>query len=129
MPFADPERRRSYQRDRARLRRAGRADAPAKVALPDPIRIQTARDILAVLAELYAIAGKLAAIEAVEHAARVLFTAAADEAEYEAFRITNTEQPTVRRTVRRERGHLRRMLRHLRRALVSDGAAVARAFA
>ena len=51
MPFSDPERRREYQRDRARLRRAGRADNPAKVALPDPIRVQTARDVLELLAE------------------------------------------------------------------------------
>ena len=51
MPFRDPERRRQYQRDRARLRRAGRADAPAKVALPDPVRIQTARDLLDLLGE------------------------------------------------------------------------------
>jgi hypothetical protein len=51
MPFRDPERRREYQRDRARLRRAGRVDNPAKVALPEPIRVQTARDVLELLAE------------------------------------------------------------------------------
>jgi hypothetical protein len=83
----------------------------------------------AIVAELHAIAGKIAAIDAVEHAARILFTAAADEAEYEAYRISNRAQPAVGRAVRRERGHLRRMLRQLRRALLSDGAAVAHAFA
>jgi hypothetical protein len=51
VPFRDPERRREYQRERARLRRAGRADAPPKVMLPNPIRIQTARDVLELLGE------------------------------------------------------------------------------
>jgi hypothetical protein len=51
MPFSDPERRSEYQRERARLRRAGRTDAPAKVALPEPIRVQTARDVLDLLGE------------------------------------------------------------------------------
>lgn len=51
MPFADPERRREYQRERARLRRAGRADAPVKAELPAPVRIKTARDVLELLAE------------------------------------------------------------------------------
>ena len=51
MPFRDPERRRAYQRERAQLRRAGRADAPAKASLPAPVRIQTARDLLGLLEE------------------------------------------------------------------------------
>lgn len=51
MPFRDPERRREYQRERAQLRRAGRIEAPAKAVLPEPIRVQTARDVLALLAE------------------------------------------------------------------------------
>jgi hypothetical protein len=51
MPFADPERRREYQRERARLRRAGRVDAPVRAELPAPLRIQTARDVLEVLGE------------------------------------------------------------------------------
>jgi hypothetical protein len=51
LPFKDAERRREYQRERAQLRRAGRADASAKVSLPDPIRIQTARDVLSLLGE------------------------------------------------------------------------------
>lgn len=51
MPFADPERRRAYQRERQQLRRAGRSDAPPKVTLPDPIRVQTAKDVLGLLAE------------------------------------------------------------------------------
>ena len=51
MPFADPERRREYQRERARLRRAGRADAPPRASLPDPIRIKTAHDVLELLGE------------------------------------------------------------------------------
>jgi hypothetical protein len=51
VPFADPERRREYQRERARLRRAGRTDRPVRPSLPDPIRIQTARDVLELLGE------------------------------------------------------------------------------
>lgn len=51
MPFKDPQRRREYQRERARLRRAGRADAPVRVDLPTEVRIETARDVLAVVAE------------------------------------------------------------------------------
>lgn len=51
MPYADPGRRRDYQRERARFRRAGRADTPARVELPAPLRVQTARDVLDLLAE------------------------------------------------------------------------------
>lgn len=51
MPFKDPEARRDYQRQRARLRRAGKVDAPAKVSLPAPLRIQTARELLSLLEE------------------------------------------------------------------------------
>ena len=51
MPFADPDRRREYQRDRLRLIRAGRTDAPLKAELPAPLRIQTARDVLELLVE------------------------------------------------------------------------------
>lgn len=51
MPYRDPERRREYQRERARLLRAGRADAPVKAELPSPVRIQTARDVLELLGE------------------------------------------------------------------------------
>lgn len=51
MPFKDPEARREYQRERARLRRAGRADAPTTVSIPAPIRVQTARDVLELIAE------------------------------------------------------------------------------
>ena|SRR6476660_3544048 len=51
MPYCDPERRRAYQRERKRLERAGRTDSPTKTVLPEPIRIQTARDVLALLNE------------------------------------------------------------------------------
>ena len=51
VPYRDPERRRQYQRDRARLRRAGRTDSPPKLTLPDAVRIKTARDILELLEE------------------------------------------------------------------------------
>lgn len=51
MPFKNPERRREYQRDRARLRRAGRMEAPAKARLPDAVRVQTAQDVLQLVGE------------------------------------------------------------------------------
>jgi len=51
VPFADPERRRAYQRERQRLRRAGRSETPVQVELPTAFRVQTARDVLALLEE------------------------------------------------------------------------------
>jgi hypothetical protein len=51
MPFKDPERRRAYQAEYRRLRRAGRAESPGRVALPEPYRLQTAREVLGLLEE------------------------------------------------------------------------------
>ena len=51
MPFSNPDARREYQRKRARERRAGRLDAPLRVELPAPVRVQTARDVIDLLAE------------------------------------------------------------------------------
>ena len=51
MPFRDPERRRAYQAEYRRSRRAGRAETPARVELPAPYRVQTAREILGLLEE------------------------------------------------------------------------------
>jgi hypothetical protein len=51
MPYRDPERRRAYQAEYRRLKRAGRLETPARVELPAQFRLQTARDVLALLEE------------------------------------------------------------------------------
>jgi hypothetical protein len=51
VPFTDPERRRAYQREYRRLRRAGRAETPARVELPAPLRIRTAVEVLGLIEE------------------------------------------------------------------------------
>jgi hypothetical protein len=51
MPYKDPERQRTYQRDYRRLRRAGEATMPRLVALPPTFRLKTAADVLALLSE------------------------------------------------------------------------------
>ena len=51
MPFKDPEDRRAYQREWASFRRAGRTESPARVDIPEPVRIETARDVLTMLGE------------------------------------------------------------------------------
>lgn len=50
MPFKDPGKRRRYQRDRKRLRRAGDpTSTPCTTRLPTDFRVQTAADVLALL--------------------------------------------------------------------------------
>lgn len=52
MPFADPEQRRAYQREYARRRRhGGEGPPPGQVALPAPFRLNTARQVLALIEE------------------------------------------------------------------------------
>src|SRR6516165_2768344 len=52
MPFSDPERARSYQRDYRRTRRAGDpCTTPGTTPLPLPFRLQTAADVLALIEE------------------------------------------------------------------------------
>ncbi len=51
MPYADPERRRSYKREWARMDRAGECGTPGGTPLPLPFRLQTAADILELLQE------------------------------------------------------------------------------
>ena len=52
MPFSDPERARSYQRDYRRTRRAGDSCTSRCTALvPLPFRLQTAADVLALIEE------------------------------------------------------------------------------
>jgi hypothetical protein len=84
---------------------------------------------LAVIASLDALAAKLDVIQALEQWGKCSLRVAADAAEFEAFRITGELEPPVRRAVRRELGHFRRLPRRLRESLMADGATVARAFA
>jgi hypothetical protein len=51
MPFRDPEQPRVYQREYRQLRRAGRIDSPGRAVLLAPLRLRTAREILALVEE------------------------------------------------------------------------------
>ena len=119
--------------DEAEVERLLRSCPRRLFELADPAvtdRIECSQRVtVAVVSALHAIVSKLAVLDAVEHAARIRFTAAAEEADYETFRLTDATQPTVRRAVRREGGRLRGMLRRLRRELLAEGATVAHAFA
>jgi len=49
--YADPERQRAYQREWVRLRNAGDRRTPVRTELPVSFRLQTAQDILELLAQ------------------------------------------------------------------------------
>ncbi|MDI6871225.1 MAG: hypothetical protein QME79_07690 [Bacillota bacterium] len=49
MPFRDPEKRREYHREYSRLRRV--CQTPGQTPLPSEFRLQTARDVITLLAE------------------------------------------------------------------------------
>lgn len=51
MPYKDPEKRRLYHREYARLRRAGTNQTPCQTRLPSEFRLQTAQDVIDLLAE------------------------------------------------------------------------------
>ena len=51
MPYRDPEKRASYQREYKRLQRAGECQTPSQTLIPAPFRLRTAHDVLAQLAE------------------------------------------------------------------------------
>ena len=51
MPYKDLNRRRAYQREYQRLRRAGAGQTPGQTLIPLPFRLKTARDVLALLEE------------------------------------------------------------------------------
>jgi hypothetical protein len=51
MPYKDPEQRRAYQREYRRLRRGGSSQTPGQTLIPLPMRLKTARDVLALLEE------------------------------------------------------------------------------
>ena len=68
MPFADPEKNRSYQRDYKRLQRAGGCQTPGQTRLPVEFRWQTAADVLALLDEQVAAVRQDASLGSVERA-------------------------------------------------------------
>jgi hypothetical protein len=51
MPYKDPEKRQAYQKEYARMRRAGGGQTPGQTLLPLPFRLRTARDVLALIEE------------------------------------------------------------------------------
>lgn len=52
MPFKDPEKRRSYQREHRRLRRNGdTVSTPRQTRVPEAVRLRTAADALGLLEE------------------------------------------------------------------------------
>jgi hypothetical protein len=51
MPYRDPDKRRAYQREYRRMRRAGSSQTPGQTLLPLPFRLRTARDVLGLLEE------------------------------------------------------------------------------
>jgi hypothetical protein len=51
VPYKDPERMRAYQREYQRMRKAGLNLTPAKTPLPLEFKLQTAQDVIDLLAE------------------------------------------------------------------------------
>jgi hypothetical protein len=51
MPYRDSEKRTAYQREYKRLKRAGDCQTPSQTLIPMPLRLKTAHDVLALLAE------------------------------------------------------------------------------
>ena len=71
MPFADPEKNRSDQRDDKRRQRAGGCQTPGQTRLPVEFRWQTAADVLALLDEQVAAVRQAASLGSVERAKAV----------------------------------------------------------
>jgi hypothetical protein len=83
---------------------------------------------IAVLSELGEIGRRIDLLNAAGYTMRFYFTTAADDAEFEAFCLTNEAQPEVRRAVLKQRGRCRRVYRRLREAALAEGASLAHAF-
>ena len=49
MPYSDPEKRRSYDREYKRTARSGGGPTPGQTRVPIPFRLKTAADVLALL--------------------------------------------------------------------------------
>lgn len=75
MAYADPEKRRSYQRDYKRLRRAGDCQTPGQTRLPVEFRLKTAADVLALLDEQVASVRQDGSLGSVERAKAVGYLA------------------------------------------------------
>ena len=51
MPYKNPDQQRGYKREWARMQRAGESGTPGGTQVPVEFRLQTARDVLALLEE------------------------------------------------------------------------------
>src|SRR5919202_7054467 len=51
MPYKDPEKRQTCQREYKRMQRAGSSQTPGQPLVPLPFRLKTARDVLALIEE------------------------------------------------------------------------------
>jgi hypothetical protein len=103
MPYADPEKARSYQREYRRTRRAGDAcTTPGTTQLPVEFRLQTAQDVIDLLQEQVAAVRAEKAVGAVERARAVGYLAGialrAIEAGNLAARIEQLEQVLKQRS-------------------------------
>lgn len=103
MPFADPERARSYQREYRRTRRAGdRCTTPGTSLVPLSFRLQTAQDVIDLLEEQVALVRAEQSAGTLEKARAVGFLAGvalkAIEAGNLAARIEMLERVLKQRT-------------------------------
>jgi hypothetical protein len=51
MPYKDPEKRQTYQREYKRMQRAGSSQTPGQTLIPMSFRLKTAQDVLALIEE------------------------------------------------------------------------------
>ncbi len=68
MPYRDAERRRAYDREYKRIARAGGGPTPGQTRLPQPFRLKTAADVLALLEEQVAAVREDPAVGTLERA-------------------------------------------------------------
>jgi hypothetical protein len=68
LPYTNPEQRRLYNREYAKLRRSGSCQTPGQSRLPADFRLQTARDVLDLLADQVQAVLEDAEIKTVERA-------------------------------------------------------------
>jgi hypothetical protein len=96
MPYRDPAHAKNYQREYRRLRRAGECTTPSTTRVPTWFRLETARDVLDLLAEQFAAIRSDESITVVERARTVGYLASvalrAIEAGDLAARIESVEQ-------------------------------------
>lgn len=51
MPYKDPDKKRTYNREYKRMQRAGSRQTPGQTLVPLPFRLKTARDVLILIEE------------------------------------------------------------------------------